>query len=108
MAEATNTNVNYTDEMVQAMVADYTAAPTRVTVEKLADEFGKSARSIIAKLSREGVYQPQARTTKSGEPIVRKEEIVAEIEATVGGKFPSLVKATKSDLQALLEEILSS
>jgi len=102
MAEANN---NYTEEMVQAMVADYTDAPSRTTVEKLAAEFGKSARSIIAKLSHEGVYQPQKATTKTGEPVVRKEELVSDIEKALGGEFPSLVKATKADLQLLLEAL---
>ena len=46
---------NYTDEMVATMIDQYTATPTRATVDALADEFGKTARSINAKLSREGL-----------------------------------------------------
>ena len=60
---------NYTDEMVNAMTEQYVANPTRETVDSLANEFGKTTRSIIAKLSREGVYVAQPRTTKSGEPV---------------------------------------
>lgn len=101
MAEATN--VNYSDEMVEKMVSAYTAAPTKATVEMLSDQFKKTTRSIIAKLSREGVYVPQARTTKAGEPIVRKEEIVDNIQNALEIEAPSLVKASKADLLRLWE-----
>jgi len=95
-------NVNYTDIMVGRMREVYTDNPTRESVEFLATEFGKSTRSVIAKLSREGIYVPIERKTKSGEPIVRKREIVAQIESHFGDTFPSLVKATKADLQKLV------
>ena len=70
---------NYTEEMVSEMTTAYTDNPTRETVDELARHFGKTTRSIIAKLSREGVYIAQPRTTKSGEPVVAKAELVAEI-----------------------------
>lgn len=69
MAAADN-NVNYSDAMVDSMVEQYNAAPTRETVEALAAEFNKPVRSIIAKLSREGVYQPVARATKDRKSVV--------------------------------------
>jgi hypothetical protein len=96
---------NYTEAMTDKMVAQYEANPTRETVEALAKELGKNTRSVIAKLSREGVYQAQPRTTKTGEPIVRKAELLAQIESTLGVEFPSLVKATKADLQRLIDTI---
>ena len=43
---------NYTDEMVAQMTNDYSANPTRETVDALAKQFGKTTRSIIAKLKR--------------------------------------------------------
>ena len=46
MADATAKN--YTDEMVATMVDQYSAEPTKATVEALASTFGKSPRSIIA------------------------------------------------------------
>ena len=105
MTEVTRTP-NYTDEMVEAMVADYQANPTKDTVAKLASEFNKSTRSIVAKLVREGVYKAQPRTTKTGAPVVRKSEIVAEISATELGAnlrlYHTLEKASKADLQNLL------
>lgn len=106
MAAADN-NVNYSDAMVDSMVEQYNAAPTRETVEALAAEFNKPVRSIIAKLSREGVYQPVARATKQGTPVVRKEELVAQIQANMGIEVPSLAKATKGDLEILLAAVNS-
>ena len=50
-------SVNYTEEQVELMVEQYKAEPNRQTVEKLAEELNKSVKSIIGKLSREGVYQ---------------------------------------------------
>ena len=96
---------NYTDDMVAEMTKVYTANPTRETVDILAKQFGKTVRSIIAKLSREGVYIAQPRVTKSGEPVVRKAELVAQINAHLGEEFPTLVKASKVDLQKLVDTI---
>ena len=103
---AAETAKNYTEDMVETMVASYTSNPNRETVEFLAKEFGKSIRSIIAKLSREGVYIAQPRTTKTGDPIIRKADVVAKIGVSLEGEFPSLVKASKSDLLELHEAIV--
>ena len=96
---------NYTDEMVNTMTEQYSANPTRETVDALAEQFGKTTRSIIAKLSREGVYVAQPRTTKSGEPVVSKSELVSTLEAHFGIEMPTLVKAGKQDLQRLVDAI---
>ena len=98
-------NLNYTEKMVAEMHEVYTANPTRESVETLAKTFGKSTRSIIAKLSREGIYVPMERKTKTGEPIVRKAELVAQIEEHYGIELPSLVKATKADLIKLTDQL---
>ena len=100
-------SVNYTDEMVNTMTEQYAANPTRETVDALADQFGKTTRSIIAKLSREGVYVAQPRTTKSGEPVISKSELVAQINEHFGIEMPTLVKAGKQDLQKLVDAINS-
>ena len=49
--------MNYTDEQTKYMVEEYTKKPSRITVERLAKELEKSTKSIIGKLSREGVYR---------------------------------------------------
>ena len=104
-ANATVRPKNYTDEMVAQMTEAYTANPTRDTVDALANQFGKSVRSIIAKLSREGVYVAQPKVTKTGEPVVRKAELVAILEAHFKVAIPTLVKASKADLQKLVDHV---
>ena len=96
---------NYSDEMVAKMTETYEAEPTMDTVKVLAREFGKTTRSIIAKLSREGVYKSQPRVTKTGEPVVLKAEFVARIEKALGFSLPSISKATKADLSKLADHL---
>jgi len=101
MTEATR-NPNYTEEMVDAMVADYQSNPTKDTVAKLSAEFGKTTRSIVAKLVREGVYVAAPRVTKTGAPVVRTAEIVSQIQDALGVELATLEKASKADLEKLL------
>ena len=104
MTEATRTP-NYTDEMVDAMVADYEANPTPDTVAKLSEEFSKSTRSIVAKLVREGVYKAAPRVTKTGAPVIRKSDLVAQINETLGVELITLEKASKQDLESLVNAL---
>ena len=100
MADATAKN--YTDEMVERMVAVYEDTPTLATVEALVAEFDKPKRSIISKLSSLGVYKAQPRkVTKTGEPVIRKADIADSIQEALGEQLPTLVKMSKSDLVAL-------
>jgi predicted nucleotide-binding protein (sugar kinase/HSP70/actin superfamily) len=101
MTEVTRTP-NYTDEMVDAMVADYQDNPTKDTVAKLAAEFNKTTRSIVAKLVREGVYVAAPRVTKTGAPVIRKSELVSQIQDALGVELATLEKASKADLEKLL------
>ena len=94
---------NYTDEMVARISDAYSAAPTRETVDALAAELDRPVRSVISKLSALGIYQKQEQVTKSGKPIVRKEEYVAQIQAALGNEFPSMEKMTKADLARLVK-----
>lgn len=93
--------MSYTEELTQLIIDEYTADPSRATVDRLAEEHNKSARSIIAKLSSAGVYQAPPRLSKTGDPIVRKEDLAKEIGDWFGVDVPSLAKAGKLELQAL-------
>ena len=104
-SEKTMATANYTEQQTKEMVAQYEAAPTKETVVAIAEKLGKNTRSVIAKLSREGVYKAQPRTTKRGEPVVLKQELVNIIQEHFGDEFPSLVKASKVDLQKLIDKI---
>lgn len=103
--EETMAQVNYSEKDVSMMVETYTANPTRDTVEALAEKLGKNTRSVIAKLSREGVYKSQPRVTKAGEPVILKSEFVERIEAVLGFSIPSISKATKADLAKLADHL---
>ena len=96
--------VNYTEEQVKHMVAEYTSNPTRETVENLAEELDKSVKSIIGKLSREGVYKKTEYLTKTGEKPITKLEIVenlAELLDVPTTALAGLEKAPKSALKIL-------
>ena len=67
---------NYTQEQVDQMIEEYSANPTRDTVDNLAKDLDKSVKSIIGKLSREGVYQKAVYKTKTGEIPVTKAQLV--------------------------------
>ena len=96
---------NYSEKDVQFAIDAYTKEPTRDTVDMIAEKLGKNARSVIAKLSREGVYVAQPRVTKAGEPVVLKSEFVDRIHTALGIEIPSIVKATKMDLQKLADHL---
>jgi hypothetical protein len=94
--------VNYTAEQTAAVVADYKAG---VAVESIAAAVGKSVRSVVAKLSREGVYKAKERTTKSGDAIVKKDNLADELAMLVGlteAEATSLAKVNKTALVKLL------
>ena len=100
--------VNYTPEMVDTMKSRYTANPSRETVEVLSKELNKSIKSIIGKLSREGVYQKTEYLTKTGEKPVTKRELVEKVSEILGVEYQALAgleKSPKSSLK-LLEETL--
>ena len=94
--------VNYTDEQTMAMVADYAAG---VSVEKIAENMGKTVRSVIAKLSREKVYVAKTYTSKTGAAVVKKDATADAISVIVGlteAETESLTKANKTALIKVL------
>lgn len=97
--------MTYTEEMTQQIIAEYEEAPNRDTVNAIAERIGKSARSVIAKLAAAGVYQTPQRLTKTGEEIVKKEELVKDIERWLDIEVPTLAKTGKLELKKLHEAI---
>jgi len=98
-------NVNYTPEQTAKMVADYNAG---VTVEAMAEALGKSVRSIVAKLSREGVYRKKTYTTKTGEAVVKKDawaDYIGEALGLTEADTESLTKANKTALAKIADFI---
>lgn len=100
---ATDKIANYTAEQTALIVDTYKAAPTEATVKALAEQLGKTTRSIVAKLARENVYQAKAKT--EGKRAMLKSEMVTAIAALVGKDeevLESLEKATGPALMAVL------
>jgi len=99
----TATTQNYTPAQTAEIVARYQAGET---VEALATALGKTTRSIVAKLSREGVYQAKTRAT--GTARVRKAELVDKLAQACGVApevFESLEKANHDVLEALVAKL---
>lgn len=100
--------VNYTAEQTVEIVTAYQAGET---VEALAERFQKSVRSIVAKLSREGVYKKKEYTTKNGEKVVKKDAHADAIGAILGlpeNDIESLTKANKNALRVIFEALANS
>lgn len=71
----------------------------------LGAQFGKKPRSIIAKAVRMNViYQKKVATTKTGDPVIRKENLVSRISEYLpeGANVDGLEKASKPALVAVL------
>ena len=101
----TTENKNYTKEMEASMMAEYKMNPTRATVDVIAEDLGKTVKSVIAKLVTLKVYVKAVKTTKTGKPVIRKTALVEKINAHFGFSMPSLVKATKQDLQNMVDNL---
>jgi hypothetical protein len=99
----TATVQNYTPEQTAEVVARYQAGEA---VELLATSMGKTVRSVVAKLSREGVYVAKTRAT--GQARVKKAELVDQLAAACGVApevFESLEKANHDVLEALVAKL---
>jgi len=97
--------LNYTPEQTAKMVADYQDG---VSVEMLAQELGKTVRSIVAKLSREKVYQAKTYVSKTGEAPIKKDvhaDFIGEALGLTEADTESLTKANKVALAKIADFI---
>jgi IS30 family transposase len=100
--------VNYTPEQTQRMINDY---QNGVSVETIADNLGKTVRSIVAKLSREKVYIAKEYKSKTGETPVKKDvhaDAIGAILRLPENDIESLTKANKNALKAIFEALANS
>jgi hypothetical protein len=105
MLQMTTKAVNYTPEQTATIVTGYKSGQT---VEQIAESMGKSVRSIVAKLSREGVYEKKAYKTKTGQAVVKKDELSDRLQMLVGlteAEADSLTKANKTALTKIIAAI---
>ena len=98
---------NYTDAMVANLVSGYATkeGTNKEFVTEMAKELGRSTKSIVAKLVSLNLYVTEAKVTKTGLPVISKGTLVGQIENHFGFALPSLVKATKVDLQTLVDQL---
>tara|TARA_B110001454_G_scaffold195067_1_gene197086 strand:+ start:1104 stop:1418 length:315 start_codon:yes stop_codon:yes gene_type:complete len=100
-------NINYSKKMESAILAR--SPITYDIASELAEIFGKTLRSVIAKsCSMEGVvYVARERVAKNGSDICRKSDLVDEITRALASDedLTGLVKAPKSALENLLMSI---
>jgi len=88
--------MNYSEVDTAFMVEKYLAEPNMETVQYLAEKLGKTTKSIIGKLSREGVYKRAVYKSKSGELPITKVELVNNIAENLGLEVENLVGLEKS------------
>ena len=99
--------VNYTDSMVETMRAQYEAAENEnergAVVDSIAASFGKSRRSIVSKMSREGFYIAKKVVSKvTGEAATKKDVLAAQLSEVSGVDLVSAEKLNKTDLRDLI------
>ena len=75
---------NYTENETSYMVQLYKENPCMETVEVLVEQLKRGKKSIIGKLSREGVYRREVYVSKTGEKPITKVEIVSNIADALG------------------------
>lgn len=92
---------NYTEEQTNMLVNEYLDCPKPEKVEELAERLGKSKKSIIGKLSREGVYRRESYVSKTGEKPITKVEIVQNIASDLDLEVSDLSGLEKSPKEAL-------
>lgn len=100
--------VNYTPEQTTTILEQYAQG---VSVEQIAEAVGKTTRSVIAKLSREGVYQKKVYKTKTGEAVQKKDgfaEAIGLVLQLSEGEVDSLTKANKTALQKIFQALANS
>ena len=98
--------MNYTPEQTKELVEAYKADRSQATIEALATKMGKTVRSVIAKLSKEGVYESKAK--EAAKRSMLKSEMVSEIAKLLNKNeevLESLEKATGPALMAVLEQL---
>jgi hypothetical protein len=75
--------MNYSSEQTTYIIEKYQNDPTPLRVQELAKELSKSTKSIIGKLSREGVYQRSVYVSKTGQAPITKIELVSLIASNL-------------------------
>jgi hypothetical protein len=108
MAKAAEKTVNYTEAQTAELVAAFNAVRDQsrevrdAVVTEFAAKFGRTVRSIRAKLSVEKVYIAKEYVTKTGETVQKKDDwadaIAKFVPNLTEAETESLTKANKTAL----------
>lgn len=97
--------VNYTEEMVTIATEMY-AEGGNAAIEEIAEKLGRTSRSVISKLVREGVYVAEVKVTKPRDEGPTKKELQAQLLAVAPSvPIDGLAGATKEAISWLLEAL---
>ena len=79
---------------------------TQISAEPAFEKAGVTARGIVMKAISLGLdYEKVERVTKAGEPVMQKADMAEAIGKRFGVNVPSLAKAEKQELRALLAAV---
>ena len=93
---------NYTPELVEQVVARY-AELGNEGLETIAQETGKSVRSVRSKLVREGAYVAPKKPTKADKDDgPTKKDLIRDLVALTGHNLVGIEGATKGALAELI------
>lgn len=104
MAERVTKAPNYSEELTAAIVQRYKAGES---VQSIAESIGKTVRSVIAKLVREGAYiAPEKPVKADKDEGPSKKEMLREL-ASLDSAFPvdQIANATKEAIQAVIDRL---
>ena len=93
----------YSETETKRLIDAYIKEPTLDTVDRLSVQLNRTRKSIIAKLSKEGVYITRGYTDYRGEKPVTKLELVHQIEDALDLQLPGLDKSPKETLRKLAQ-----
>lgn len=106
---------NYTEAQVKELSDAYTEVETEAerdeVIEKFSQKFNKTKRSIIAKLSKEGIYIKKETSKKTGAIVIKKEDLESRIIEAAnetgrnGAKLVGISKAPKTAMFEVLNMI---
>lgn len=91
----------YTQKETDFVVNTYLEDPNWDTVLHIAAKMKRTPRSVVAKLSKEGVYSKEGYTDKLGRRPVTKLALVSDLEQYLDVNLPGLDKAPKETLRIL-------
>lgn len=107
--------INYTADQESNIVAMATGTENGLLnsthAEILAKDFGKTVKSVVAKLSRMGLYQKKEYKTKNGESVIKKDahaDAIGAILELTEAEIDSLTKANKTALAKIFAALANS